>query len=101
MNPKADTRDPWNSRAGRQLRAEVAAAYRAANAPCWLCGQPIDYDAPAHDPNALDIDHVKARKPYPHLALDRSNLRPSHCRCNRSRGVRDAGPGLGEPSEDW
>lgn len=93
--------DPWNSRAGRQLRAEVADGFRRANAPCGRCGQKIDYDAPPNDPDALDVGHRLARISHPHLALDRRNLRPEHVRCNRSNGPRADRLGLGEPSEDW
>lgn len=93
--------DPWKSSAGRALRAQLAADYRAANAPCWLCGQAIDYDAPANDPEALDIDHVHPRSTHPHLALDPGNTRPSHCRCNRSKGVGQARPAVGAVTEDW
>ena len=93
--------DPWNTRAGKVLRAEVAAHYQAQNAPCWLCGQPIDYAAPANDPDALEIDHVKSRKRFPHLALDRNNLRPSHHRCNRGKGAGEAQIAMGDTSEDW
>ncbi|UGS26341.1 HNH endonuclease [Microbacterium resistens] len=90
-----------STRAWRELRAEVAAEYRAKNLPCWMDGQPIDYDAPAGDPEALDVDHAKPRSTHPHLALDRNNLRPAHVRCNRSRGNRAPRPQLGTVTEDW
>ncbi|KAA9133742.1 HNH endonuclease [Microbacterium caowuchunii] len=90
-----------NSAAYQKLSRELKAEWRAINAPCWLCGQAIDYDAPFNDPNSCEPDHVKPRKTHPHLALDRNNIRPSHCRCNRSRGAGAPAPGLGEPSEEW
>ena len=93
--------DPWNTRAGKQLRAEAAAAFRQARRPCAACGQAIDYDAPAHTPDALDVGHKLSRKTHPHLALDRANLQPEHVRCNRSHGVHAIGPSMGEPTEDW
>ena len=54
-----------------------------------------------NDPEALEIDHIKARTTHPHLALDRRNCRPSHGRCNRSKGKGSGPLGLGEASEDW
>ena len=84
-----------------QLRAEVAAAFRSASAPCWLCGQPIDYLAPANDPEALDVDHMKPRISHPELELVRSNLAPAHVRCNRSRGARAPRPPIGAVDESW
>lgn len=90
-----------DSRAYKALRAELGGLWRAINAPCWACGQAIDYEAPANDPEALDLDHVKPRSKYPHLALDRSNCRPSHVRCNRARGNREPRPGLGTVTEAW
>lgn len=79
-------------------------AYAAAKAPCGICGQAIDYFSRpmgVNDPEALEIDHIKSRKTHPHLALDRRNRRPSHGRCNRSKGATSGPLGLGEASEDW
>lgn len=90
-----------NSPAYQALLTDLRAAWAAVKAPCWLCGQPIDYSLPFGDREALELDHVKPRKTHPHLTLDRSNCRPSHSRCNRARGAGAPGPGLGEPSEDW
>lgn len=90
-----------NSAAYQDLLKELRAVYRAVSAPCGICGQKIDYDAPLNDPDSLEIDHIKPRKTHPHLTLDRRNCRPTHCRCNRSKGAGTDGPGLGVPSEDW
>lgn len=90
-----------NDAAYLSLTRELKALWRAADAPCWLCGQRIDYSAPFNHPDSIEPDHVKPRKTHPHLTLDRNNLRPAHCRCNRSKGARAAGLSLGEPSEDW
>lgn len=83
------------------LRADLRHEWEAQNAPCWLCGQPIDYRAAPGEPEALDLDHVKPRSTHPHLALDRNNCRPAHARCNRSRGNRNPHPGIGAQSEPW
>lgn len=90
-----------NSDAYVNLRADLRAEWSARDLPCWLCGQAIDYSAPANDPEALDVDHVKPRSTHPHLALDRNNCRPSHVRCNRSRGNRAPRPSLGTVTEPW
>ena len=90
-----------SSYAYQQLRAELRALWTQVNAACWLCGQAIDYTAPANTPNALELDHVKPRKSHPELALERSNCRPSHHRCNRGRGVSNPLPPLGSTSEHW
>ncbi|MCF8605141.1 HNH endonuclease [Gordonia sp. HY442] len=83
------SRRPSAGRAGhrwRTISAEFKRQCRATNAPCWRCGQPIDYDAKPQTPNAFEPDHYYPVSTHPHLANDPANLRPSHCRCNRSRG---------------
>jgi 5-methylcytosine-specific restriction endonuclease McrA len=69
-----------------QLRKRFYAECRASNAPCWRCGQPIDYAAAPRTPDAFEADHFKPVATHPHLAYEYSNLRPSHCSCNRKRG---------------
>ncbi|QCG77810.1 HNH endonuclease [Gordonia phage Reyja] len=54
--------------------------------PCYLCHQPIDYDAPANTPDAFEADHKLPLSTHPHLANDPTNLGPTHHRCNRGRG---------------
>lgn len=91
----------------RDYRAECAAA----SLPCWLCGQAIDYRL-RHRPGrpipagAFEADHVKTWTKYPHLRMDRANLRPSHHECNRARSDKPADEArtvlaLGEPSREW
>ena len=80
-----------NTRAWRKLAATFKTACRRRNAPCWLCGQSIDYDAPPQAPEAFEADHYRPRDTHPHLALDPTNLRPSHSSCNRSRGTAQPG----------
>lgn len=91
-----------SSRAYRDFRAEMKSVWQPANAPCWLCGQAtIDWDGPANEPDSFELDHAKPRKTHPWLALARSNARPSHSRCNRSRQAAAPRPGIGATSEDW
>lgn len=80
----------------RRLRVEQ----RAKHLPCWLCGQPIDYDA-AEGADAFSVDHVLPRSTHPHLAEDPVNLRSAHSRCNKERGARAPHPALGITSEAW
>lgn len=93
--------DPRQTRRWRKLRALLYERDRAANAPCWICGQPIDYRAPAGTPDAWEPDHVRDVRSRPDLALDPGNVMPSHSSCNRSRQDRKDEPPLGEPSRDW
>lgn len=74
-----------------------------ANSVCWICGRPIDYTAPANDPDSWEPDHVKPVSLYPELEFDLSNIRPSHASCNRSRGngTRFGDDRLGNPSRKW
>lgn len=95
----ADNRNR-NRRASR-LRLEMRELWSSLNLPCYLCGQPIDYDAPRHDPEALEADHVLPVSGYPDLEFEPSNLRPTHSRCNRHRGPGRTVASLGATSERW
>jgi len=76
-----------NGHRDRKLKREHRARCRAANAPCWLCGQPIDYAAPPGTPDSFESDHRIPVSIRPDLAYLPSNLMPSHAGCNRSRGA--------------
>lgn len=68
---------------------------------CWICSMPIDMtlDAQTH---ALGwtIDHVLPLSMYPELAVDISNMREAHRRCNSSRGT-GVHNGKGKVSRNW
>lgn len=82
----------------RTFRAQCAAA----NAPCWLCGRPINYDLPdASHPDAFNLDHAHPLTQRPDLAEDPANYRPSHATCNYRRGDNEPHIHLGQPSETW
>ena len=78
-------------------------AYKA-DAPCHLCGRPIDWDAHYLDPWAFTADHEDA------VAAGGSmhgKLLPAHRRCNSSRGKRtideyvDRAPQAVTPTVTW
>lgn len=92
--------DPRKTTRWRKLRAELYRRDRAANAPCWICHQPIDYRARAGTPDSWEPDHVRDVARFPQLAFDPANIMPAHCSCNRSRGDRDLVP-MGSSSRAW
>lgn len=89
-----------SSRSTRRLQ-RLRADQRAKRLPCWLCGQPIDYDLPDDDPSAFSLDHAKPWSLFPELREDPGNLRSAHLRCNKARGNREPTPGLGLRSREW
>lgn len=50
---------------------------------CLLCGRA------AVDGIVLNVDHIKPRWKYPHLALSMSNLQTLCSRCNQGKGAFD------------
>lgn len=71
------------------------------NAVCWICGYPIDYDAVPGTPNAWEPDHIKPVSKFPELEYSLSNIAPSHCSCNRSRGDGAGIDRIGNVSRRW
>jgi len=59
-------------------RARLRRESQAANAPCWICGDAIDWQAGPTDPWSFQADHVVPRSPS-------SPLAPSHRHCNAAR----------------
>lgn len=89
---------------GRSTRRwkTLAANLRASRHPCWLCGQPINYNAAdPNDDDAFSVDHVRPLSLYAAGAEDPSNLRASHQRCNKRRGNNEPSPNIGSTSESW
>jgi 5-methylcytosine-specific restriction endonuclease McrA len=79
----------WN-----KLRARVFAE----EAECWWCGQWVDQDLPRTHPMSRTVDHIEQLVFAPELALDRSNCRLAHRRCNGQRAVR---PGQRRRPKRW
>lgn len=81
---------------------QQAAALKAERRPnCWLCDQPIDYEAGKDDGRSFSVDHKKPWSKYPELREDYGNLAAAHLSCNQARGNREAPPGLGLLSRVW
>lgn len=87
--------------AHQKAAAQYKAQCRRLDAHCWLCSQPIDYDADRDDPNSFQQDHVVAVTKAPHLAQDPANWRPSHRSCNGSKNAGPPKPMLGTTTRAW
>jgi 5-methylcytosine-specific restriction endonuclease McrA len=82
--------DPKRGRGGRewqQLREEILVP----GALCWLCGVPIDINAPPRSPRSGTLDHVRPLSKGGH-PTDRENVRAACHSCNSGRGNRDPAP---------
>lgn len=91
-------------RGGKRWKAVRQAAFKRdfkKKAPCWICGQPIDYDAETGTPDAWEPDHVKPVAKFPELEFSLANIKPSHCSCNRSRGDGSGIDRIGQTSRRW
>lgn len=90
-----------------EFRAECAAFINedgTKGAHCWICGMPIDYDAPWDDfknDDRFQRDHVKPVSLYPEFEEDPTNWAPSHSGCNRERSNNSPRVGLAPPSRQW
>lgn len=84
----ATYRSRYDTRAYKKARAQFKAQGQAENAPCWLCGQPIDYNAPKGNPDAHTLDHLHPVSTAPELHNDPANWRHAHAHCNSKRGNR-------------
>lgn len=86
----------------RRMRLACFRRDRAANAPCHICGQPIDYAlAPSSTPDAWEPDHRFTVAAHPELAEVPGNVLASHRRCNRARGSKAGISNLGERTREW
>lgn len=86
----------------RRLRRQCYTRDKARNAPCWICGGAIDYDAkPSTTPNSWEPDHRHSVKSHPELAEVPENVLPSHMACNRSKGAKAGISNLGKRTREW
>jgi hypothetical protein len=89
------------SRRYKRIVADLKESSREARARCARCGQEIDYDAPAWDPNSFQGGHKKSWSSHPELREDPANFQAEHALCNQDAGDSDEPPGIGITSEDW
>jgi 5-methylcytosine-specific restriction endonuclease McrA len=76
----------------KRVRARVIES----SSVCHLCGRQLVPDAPPRSRWSTEVDHVVSVKKLQqldplnwwHLALDPSNLRAAHQRCNRQKGAK-------------
>ncbi|TPF87436.1 hypothetical protein BW13_00870 [Bifidobacterium sp. UTCIF-37] len=91
-----------NTRAFNKARKQFFQQCKHNNAPCWLCGMPIDYNV---DPNTTDdsfnLDHYYPVSKRPDLQEDPAGFRPSHAQCNNLRGNKDPNTPIGQLSRQW
>lgn len=91
-----------SNRAWRAIAARFRRECEEIGAPCWMCGQDIQYDQdPTAHPDAFHVDHFYPVSTHPDLALDPGNLRASHRSCNMARGDGPPPLGLGFNSRKW
>lgn len=68
-------------------RRGAVAWLRGQRLPCWICGLPIDYGAPAHHPMSFECDELvpvsKGGSP-----TDRANIAAAHACCNNWRKAK-------------
>lgn len=68
-------------RTGHRWRM-VSAQVKSEESHCWICNQYINPYCEPRSPMSFSVDHLLPLKEYPHLALERTNLRAAHLRCN-------------------
>lgn len=91
-----------STRRMRAVREERRTAWAAEDAPCWLCGQPIDWTvADGSTDSSFEYDHYFPASTHPEHYDDPANGRPSHRGCNRDRGNGAPRAGLGTLSRAW
>lgn len=98
------SRHHTNSRNMQRQKKLFRDGCEATNEVCWLCGMPIDYEAPHDDydnDDRFELDHYYPASTHPEHYEDPANFRASHAGCNRERSNNAPRPGLGILSRDW
>ena len=62
-------------------------ACQQADAPCYLCGRPIDYTLSGRTPGGFSADHLEPIANGGVLLPGFAGLAPTHLRCNSKRGA--------------
>lgn len=102
--PNVDVNAIRSSRVYRNARAEYRRECAVRRAPCIVCAEPINYGLKYPNPYSWSLEHLKALKHHPELALDRRNWGSSHLTCNRwkaSEEFPEVENELGVASEEW
>jgi hypothetical protein len=81
--------DPRLTYEWQLLRKAIRAEARRIDAPCGICGGPIDYTISGRWPMGCSVDHGLSVKDYPSLALSGAALRVVHTKCNTARANKD------------
>lgn len=91
---------PSRGRSGsrwRKLREQI----KASRPPCYLCGQPINYQAPYPADDSFTVEHIKSWINHPELREDPANLVAAHAKCNKAKGAGEIKHELGNTLEQW
>lgn len=89
-----------NDRAYTRRRDALRKQARKSDAPCHLCGKPIQWDVPYTHPLAFTADHLTP------IALGGSMtgpLKPAHRSCNSRRGIKplNEAPLMPRTTREW
>lgn len=98
-------KDDWDSPQGRRVKAACFRRDSSAQAPCFWCGNPIDYGIGPYrrggDVWAWSPEHRLPRDRWPELALDPANIVAAHFHCNAARQDRAGLSAMGVRSRRW
>ena len=94
--PKRGYTKGWNSVRNQAYKRDLRA-----QAPCHICGQPIDYQAPMDSPDSYQADHVLPVKDFPQYELDLNNIKASHASCNKAKADKEKHNSIGQRSRSW
>jgi hypothetical protein len=87
------------SRQWKRLAEVVRKQSKAAGEPCWICRQPIEWDAPPRSPKSFSADHLEPIARGGQVIPALSGVAPAHYGCNSRRGdgtrIRNAGRAWG------
>lgn len=64
-------------------------AIASLDAMCAICQRPIDLEAPAFSPLAVEVDHIVPKSRGGSL-YELGNLQLTHSKCNRRKGAKMA-----------
>jgi 5-methylcytosine-specific restriction endonuclease McrA len=96
------TRQRVSTRAFQKQRDEFFDQGQRDNAPCWLCGQPIDYALkPGSADDSHELDHYVPVSVDPSMQYDPANFRHAHKICNVLRSNKPPKLSLGIHSRQW